>query len=75
MKGFATDIGGRTSHSAIMARSLEIPAVLGLGEITKKVESGDTIAINGTTGEVFINPSKDVIAKAKTVKIKIVITI
>lgn len=63
VKGFATDIGGRTSHSAIMARSLEIPAVLGLGEITKKVESGDIIAINGTTGEVFINPSKDVIAK------------
>ena len=63
VKGFATDIGGRTSHSAIMARSLEIPAVLGLGEITKKVESGDTIAINGTTGEVFINPSKDVIAE------------
>lgn len=63
VKGFATDIGGRTSHSAIMARSLEIPAVLGIGNITEKVESGDIIAINGSTGEVFINPSKEVIAK------------
>lgn len=61
VKGFATDIGGRTSHSAIMARSLEIPAVLGIGDITKKVKTGDLIAINGTTGEVYINPSKEVI--------------
>lgn len=61
VKGFATDIGGRTSHSAIMARSLEIPAVLGIGDITKKVKTGDLLAINGTTGEVYINPSKEVI--------------
>lgn len=61
VKGFATDIGGRTSHSAIMARSLEIPAVLGIGDITKKVKNGDVLAINGTTGEVYVNPSKEVI--------------
>ena len=65
VKGFATDIGGRTSHSAIMARSLEIPAVLGLGDITKKVKSGDTIAINGSTGEVYINPSDEIIQSLK----------
>ncbi len=61
VKGFATDIGGRTSHSAIMARSLEIPAVLGIGNITEKVKTGDVLAINGTTGDVYINPSKDVL--------------
>ncbi len=57
VKGFVTNIGGRTSHAAIMARSLEIPAVLGLGDITSKIKQGDTIAINGDTGEVLINPS------------------
>ena len=57
VKGFATDIGGRTSHAAIMARSLEIPAVLGLKVITAEVKSGDTLLIDGTTGEVLINPS------------------
>lgn len=56
VKGFATDIGGRTSHSAIMARSLEIPAVLGLKTITSDVEDGDILAIDGDSGEVFINP-------------------
>lgn len=63
VKGFATDIGGRTSHSAIMARSLEIPAVLGIGNITKKVKSGDVVAINGTSGEVYVNPTKEIIKK------------
>lgn len=63
VKGFATDIGGRTSHSAIMARSLEIPAVLGIGNITESVKSGDILAINGQTGEVYVNPSKEVINK------------
>lgn len=63
VKGFATDIGGRTSHSAIMARSLEIPAVLGLKDITKQVQTGDILAINGTTGEAYINPSKELIEK------------
>lgn len=62
VKGFATDIGGRTSHTAIMAKSLEIPAVVGLETLTKKVESGDAIIIDGTHGIVIINPS------AKTLK-------
>ena len=66
VKGFATDIGGRTSHSAIMARSLEIPAVLGLKTITKDVNDGDIIAIDGDTGEVFINPTKELLKKLST---------
>ncbi len=64
-KGFATNIGGRTSHSAIMARSLEIPAVLGLGKITEEVKSGDTLIIDGDEGIVIINPSKEEIKKYK----------
>lgn len=57
VRGFATDIGGRTSHTAIMAKSLEIPAVVGLDVLTRKVESGDEIIIDGTHGIVVINPS------------------
>lgn len=63
VKGFATDIGGRTSHSAIMARSLEIPAVLGLKTITTEVNDGDILAIDGDTGEVFINPDQKLLAE------------
>lgn len=59
VKGFATNIGGRTSHAAIMARTLEIPAVLGLKNITSLITSKDkTIAINGNTGEIELNPNK-----------------
>lgn len=59
--GFLTDIGGRTSHTAIVARSLEIPAVVGLESISQKVNAGDTLIIDGTSGLVIINPSKKVI--------------
>lgn len=61
VKGFVTDIGGRTSHAAIMARSMEIPAVLGLKDITSVTEK-DTIMLDGESGEVIINPSKEQIA-------------
>ncbi|MFA5500000.1 MAG: phosphoenolpyruvate--protein phosphotransferase [Candidatus Omnitrophota bacterium] len=54
--GFATDIGSRTSHTAIMAKSLEIPAVVGLETITKEVKNGDNIIVDGTHGLVIINP-------------------
>ncbi|MGZ9431790.1 phosphoenolpyruvate--protein phosphotransferase [Mycoplasma sp. AC157] len=57
VKGFLTNIGGRTSHSAIMARSLEIPAILGLGNITEIVKNKDVVAMNGEKGVVIINPS------------------
>jgi phosphotransferase system enzyme I (PtsI) len=59
--GFMTDAGGRTSHTAIMARSLEIPAVVGLESVTHQVENGDFIVLDGTTGTVIINPSEKVI--------------
>ena len=59
VKGFATNIGGRTSHSAIMARSLEIPAVVSCKTITDDVKDGDFLALNGIEGVVIINPSDD----------------
>ena len=61
VQGFLTDVGGRTSHSAIMARSLEIPAVVALENITRKTETGDVIIVDGATGTVIINPSESVI--------------
>ncbi len=61
VKGFATDIGGKTSHTAIMAKALGIPAVVGLKRITEIVKSGDTIIIDGSNGNVIINPSDDVV--------------
>ncbi|AOR22447.1 phosphoenolpyruvate--protein phosphotransferase [Clostridium taeniosporum] len=60
--GFITNIGGRTSHAAIMARTLEIPAVLGLGNITEIVKTGDMVIVDGLTGDVIINPSEEVLA-------------
>jgi phosphotransferase system enzyme I (PtsI) len=54
--GFAADIGGSTSHAAIMARSLGIPAVLGLGDISGKIRDGDYVIIDGLEGKVIINP-------------------
>lgn len=60
--GFATDVGSRTSHAAIMARALEIPAVVGLGKVTSHVVDGDTIIIDGIHGDVLINPTEDEIS-------------
>lgn len=57
--GFLTDIGGRTSHTAIMARALEIPAIVGLGNICSAIKDGDQIAFDGETGEVIINPTDE----------------
>ena len=68
--GFITNIGGRTSHAAIMARTLEIPAVLGLGDITSCVKTGDMIILDGLTGDVIINPSEEVVAEYKAKKEK-----
>lgn len=57
VKGFVTEIGGRTSHAAIMARTMEIPAVLSVKDLLSLVKTGDYIALNGDTGEIEINPS------------------
>lgn len=64
--GFATDIGGRTSHSAIMARSLEIPAIVGTGEATTKIQDGDLVIVDGLNGQLHINPSAELIAEYET---------
>lgn len=59
--GFITDIGGRTSHTAIMAQALEIPAVVGLESVTELVQAGDLLIVDGNTGEVIINPDDSAI--------------
>ncbi len=59
VKAFVTDIGGRTAHSAIMARSLEIPAVVGTKSITEDVKDGQMLTVDGLTGDVTIDPTDD----------------
>ena len=61
VKGFTTNIGGRTSHSAIMARSLEIPAVVGTKTATEEINNGDFIIVDGLKGEVHINPTPELV--------------
>ena len=63
VKGFTTDIGGRTSHSAIMARSLEIPAVVGTKAATGTIENGVTVIVDGIDGDVIIDPSSETLKK------------
>ncbi|WP_077330241.1 phosphoenolpyruvate--protein phosphotransferase [Virgibacillus siamensis] len=65
VKGFATDIGGRTSHSAIMARSLEIPAVVGTKQVTKDIQKDDMIIVDGIEGNVIVKPSDEQLAAYK----------
>ena len=61
-KGFATEIGGRTSHSAIMARSLEIPAIVGVTGILDAAQNGDMVILDALNGEVILNPTQEQIA-------------
>ena len=63
VKGFVTNIGGRTSHSAILARTLEIPAAVGVKGATEHIQSMQTIILNGDTGEVILNPTTEQIAQ------------
>ncbi len=65
---FLTDIGGRTSHSAIMARTLEIPAIVGLQDITKTVKNGDKVIVDGIEGIVILNPDEDTIKQYEAKK-------
>jgi phosphotransferase system enzyme I (PtsI) len=66
--GFATNIGGRTSHSAIMARSMEIPAVVGLKDVTEQLHDGDIVILDGTTGDLIVQPSDEQIAAYRVKK-------
>ena len=59
VKGFATDVGGRTSHTAIVARAMGIPAVVGLGSITSEISGGDAVIIDGNRGVVIVNPDEE----------------
>ncbi|WP_125708373.1 phosphoenolpyruvate--protein phosphotransferase [Companilactobacillus zhongbaensis] len=59
VKGFVTDVGGRTAHSAIMARSLELPAVVGTDSITKDAKDGDKIIVDGLNGAAILDPSDE----------------
>ncbi|MHB8073284.1 phosphoenolpyruvate--protein phosphotransferase [Desulfosporosinus fructosivorans] len=59
--GIVTNIGGRTSHSAIMARSMEIPAVVGVQDIMEKIKSGDFVIVDGSEGKIIVNPAEDLI--------------
>ncbi|HGS5293578.1 TPA: phosphoenolpyruvate-protein phosphotransferase PtsI [Vibrio cholerae] len=66
--GFACDIGGRTSHTSIMARSLELPAIVGTNDITKKVKNGDTLILDAMNNKIIVNPTQAQIEEAKAVK-------
>ncbi len=66
--GFITDLGGRTSHTAIMARSLELPAIVGTGNITSCVNNGDYLILDGVNNQIHINPSEQVANKLRAVQ-------
>ncbi|RHW31404.1 phosphoenolpyruvate--protein phosphotransferase [Neobacillus notoginsengisoli] len=68
VQGFTTDIGGRTSHSAIMARSMEIPAVVGTRKATEEIQNGDLVIVDGLKGEVHINPTPELVKAYEQVK-------
>lgn len=68
--GFITDIGGRTAHTSIMARSLELPAIVGTNDITQKVKNGDTVVLDALNNQIIINPSETDLARFKQVQEK-----
>jgi phosphoenolpyruvate-protein phosphotransferase (PTS system enzyme I) len=72
VSGFVTDIGGKTSHTAIMAKSLEIPAVVGTVDATAKIKSGDIVIVDGSMGIIIVNPDEDTlhIYQEEEVKLK-----
>ncbi|OOF32495.1 phosphoenolpyruvate-protein phosphotransferase PtsI [Salinivibrio proteolyticus] len=66
--GFITDIGGRTSHTSIMARSLELPAVVGTNDATAKIKNGDMLVLDAVNNKIVVNPSEDELAKFKAIR-------
>ena len=67
MLGFITDIGGRTSHTSIMARSLELPAIVGTGDVTSQVKNDDFLILDGVNNQVYVNPTAEKIEELKAV--------
>ena len=63
--GFITDIGGRTSHTSIMARSLELPAIVGTNDVTEKVKNGDYLILDAINNAVYVNPIREDIERLK----------
>ncbi|HBM9793440.1 TPA: phosphoenolpyruvate-protein phosphotransferase PtsI [Escherichia albertii] len=66
--GFITDAGGRTSHTSIMARSLELPAIVGTGSVTSQVKNDDYLILDAVNNQVYVNPTNDVIDKLRAVQ-------
>ncbi|MBT0729912.1 phosphoenolpyruvate-protein phosphotransferase PtsI [Rosenbergiella nectarea] len=66
--GFITDLGGRTSHTSIMARSLELPAIVGIGNITQSVKNGDFLILDAVNNQVLINPSEEEITELREIQ-------
>ena len=69
--GVVTDIGGRTSHTSIMARSLELPAIVGTNNVTELVNTGDYLILDAINNQVYINPTQSQIDELKTLEAKI----
>ncbi|MBF0751607.1 MULTISPECIES: phosphoenolpyruvate-protein phosphotransferase PtsI [unclassified Pasteurella] len=69
--GFITDIGGRTSHTSIMARSLELPAIVGTNNVTEKVNTGDFLILDAVNNKVYINPTQAQIDELKSLEAKL----
>ncbi|HXL26851.1 MAG TPA: phosphoenolpyruvate--protein phosphotransferase, partial [Chthoniobacterales bacterium] len=69
--GFATDVGSRTSHTAIMARSLNIPAVVGLKDISLRLQPGDQVLLDGNSGVVIVNPSDQTLWEYGEIEVKL----
>ncbi len=65
IKGFVTDRGGRASHTSIIARTLGIPAILGLGNATLKIRNDDIIIVDGTAGVVIVNPDEKTLVEVE----------
>ncbi|MEL5404465.1 phosphoenolpyruvate-protein phosphotransferase PtsI [Serratia ureilytica] len=63
--GFITDLGGRTSHTSIMARSLELPAIVGTSDVTKQVKNEDYLILDAVNNQIYVNPTADVIDQLK----------
>lgn len=69
--GFITDIGGRTSHTSIMARSLELPAIVGTNDVTTRVNTGDYLILDAVNNRVYVNPTQAEIDELKTLEAKL----
>src|SRR5204863_5919366 len=64
VRGFATDVGSRTYHTALLARSLDVPAVVGLHDASSRIQAGQLLVIDGTASEVLVDPTPEELARA-----------